>query len=131
MPYMLGVSLIRKFKAASVNVKVQLFKTYICTFYCPALWCHYHKAKFTCFNAAFKRVFRYLFAIRDGSLTAAMLKLNCDPLNVLIHKSVYGFRNIIILSDNSIFSAIVNSQHFHFCSLTSRWNSLVYRLSVG
>ena len=129
--YAKGNSLIRKFKAASVNVKVQLFKTYICTFYCPALWCYYHKAKFTSFNAAFKRVFRYLFVIRDGSLTAAMLKLNCDPLNTLIRKSVYGFRNRIIFSDNSILSAIVNSQHFHFCSLTSRWNFLLYNLPVG
>ena len=124
--YSRGNSLIRKFKFANDTIKVQLFKTFICNFYCAALWSRYHISMYRRIVVSFKRIYRNMFQVRDGSITACMINTGCDPFEVILRKSVYGFRARLFNSDNRLVSVLCDSFYFLNSSVASKWNSMLF-----
>ena len=122
--YTKGNCLVSKFKACTENVKAELFRIYCENMYCCTLWVNYSSSARNRLTVAYKTIFRKLFNIstRDGSTTSFMLQHNCDPLHVVLRKSVYGLRNRLISNrlisnrlmqtDNSIVGVITNSRRF-------------------
>ena len=51
-----------------------------------------------------------------------MINMHVDPFIVIERKLVFGFRNRVFLSDNSILLAITDFNTFHRSSLNLVWN---------
>jgi len=124
--YSRGNSLIRNFRLANDRVKIQLFKTFICNFYCAPLWSRYHDSAYKRVVVAYKRIFRNLFQIQSGSITAFMLNSGCDPFVVILRKSVYGFRDRILHSDNDLITTMCNSLYLVFSTIVTKWNNILF-----
>jgi len=128
--YIRGNSLVNKFKACTENVKAELFRVYCVNMYCCALWANYSVSARNRLTVAYKSIFRRLYNIstRDGSTTGFMLEQNCDPLDVVLRKSIYSFRNRLLKADNSIINVICNSTFYLDSSNTKEWTKVLYRL---
>ncbi len=124
--YARGNSLICKFKLANDNVKLQLFKTYICSLYCTQLWRQYHVNSYKNIVVAYKRIYRNMLQIKSGSITAHMIKFGCDPFDVIRRKNVYRFRNRVIQSNNRLVWVIYESVFFIHGSLANKWKSVLF-----
>jgi len=120
--YARGNSLIRKFSVTTVDVKVQLFKSYISTFYCASLWNHYSiRSDYNRAVIAYKRIFRNLFSIKEGSITGYMVRLGCNPFDVVVRKSACSLNRRISESENSLLNVMFNSLYFCYSSLACKW----------
>ncbi len=124
--YARGNSLIRKFKSANDHVKLQLFKTYICTMYGAPLWSQYHVNSYKRIVVAYKRIYRNMLQIKIGSITADMIKVGCDPFDVIIRKYVYSFRNRVIQSNNPMLCVIFQSVGFMYGTVANKWKSILF-----
>ena len=62
--YCRGNMIIRKFSKCSVNVKNQLFRSYVCCLYCCALWKDYSTSSFNMVRVAYNNVYRALIGIK-------------------------------------------------------------------
>ena len=63
---------------------------------------------------------------RCSSITNHMVNLNIDSFDVLLRKSVYNFQERLLLSGNSIISAIINSMFYIDDALYARWLKTLY-----
>ena len=85
-----GNIIISSFKHCTVNVKIQLFKTFCCNFYGDHLWHSFKKRSYGKIKIAFKKIYRYLMNLdRYASITSHMVNLNIDYFDVLLRKSIY------------------------------------------
>jgi len=122
-----GNIIINNFKHCTDSVKIQLFKTFCCNFYCSHLWSVYNKASYSKVKVAFKKIYRTLMNLeRRCSITNHMVNLNVDSFDVLIRKSVYSFRERLIRSDNVLISTVVNSMFFLESPLYARWLKVLF-----
>ena len=111
--------LIRKFRKCSEDVKIQLFKTYLCNLYCPHLWKTYSNASMKSISVAFNNVFRSIINIKGKcSIREKYVLLGLDSFNVLKRKSI-NFRKRLMSSQNVYVFCIVNSLFFLTDSKTS------------
>ena len=126
--YSKGNSLVHKFKPCTDSVKAELFRMYCGNMYCCTLWANYHNTVFKQLTVAYKSVFRKLFNLttRSGSTTGFMVQQNCDPLAVIMRKSVYNLRHRLLSSDNVIVCNIVGSSFFVDSQITKVWTNLLY-----
>ena len=114
--------IIKRFRHCTDDVKVKLFKSYCCNFYGICLWSKYTQECRKKLITAFKRIFRGLFNCDKYNTTVTMINMHVDPFIVIERKLVFGFRNRVFLSDNSILSAITDCNTFHRSSLNLVWN---------
>ena len=126
--YARGNMLIKRFKLCNDDVKVQLFKSYCTGFYCSHLWDsdHFLKSSLKQVKLAFKRIFRHFFQIKQGSITAKMVELNCNTFDEIQRKSIFNFRKRILSSDNKLISTIVHSLFFIGSSLNGYWTKQLF-----
>ena len=64
--YCRGNMIVRKFSTCSVDVKNQLFRSYISCLYCSALWLKFSTATFNMTRVAYNNVYRTLMGISRG-----------------------------------------------------------------
>ncbi len=122
-----GNLIIRSFRHCSDPVKLQLFKTFCCNFYCSHLWSFYNKASYTKVRVAFKRIYRSLMNLDyTSSITSHMVLSNVDCFDVLVRKAVYNFRQRLIKSDNNIICSIVNSMFFINSKTYNKWLAVLF-----
>ena len=107
------------------EVKVKLFKSYCTTFYGCTLWTKYTSACKNKLVVAYKQIFRNLMNVQREGTTMNMLKFNVDHLDVVLRKLLFGFRNRLLLCDNSIVQAIMCSLQFYSSSLFKTWDKIL------
>jgi hypothetical protein len=128
--YARGNILVKKFSSCNVDVKARLYKAYCSSFYCSQLWSSFSTASFRKLQSSYNRMFRNLFKLeRDCSISQKCLEYNVDSLKVLLRKSAYSFRCRILQCDNILIQGLNKSNFFVSCSLTKRWNNLLFKLS--
>ncbi len=126
--YTKGNSMVNKFKMCSDGVKAELFRVYCVNMYCCTLWVNYSKAALRRLKVAYKTVFRKMFNIstRSGSTTMFMLQHSCDPMEVVLRKSIIRLRDRMFASDNQIIHAIMNSTFNLDSNITKEWTRQLY-----
>ena len=108
--YARGNVLLKKFSICDINVKIKLFKAYCTSFYCSQLWTCFTGVSYKKLKVAYNNILRLLFKLpRDCRISAKCMELHVDPFEVLLRKSVYGFRCRLLASDNLLLNAICNS----------------------
>jgi hypothetical protein len=129
--YARGNILIKKFSMCNVEVKARLFKAYCSSFYCSQLWCSYSTACFRKLQASYNRIFRVLFKLdRLCSISQKCIEYNIDSFKVLLRKSIFGFRTRLLNCDNTIIQSITRSTFYMSCSLTAKWNHLLFTFDM-
>jgi len=125
--YARGNMLIRKFRRCSLDVKVQLFKTYCSNIYCGHLWQNYKKASLYRIKVAYNNVFRKLMGYKNISVSQQYVELNINSFDVIMRKMMGGFNTRIQESCNVLVQTLISSQYFIYSSnLAKTWNSMLY-----
>ena len=118
--------LLKHFWLCSNNVKIRLFKTYCINFYCCQLWCLYKRATISCLKVAYNNSFRKLLGLdRRCSASNMFAESDVNSFDSLRRKHIFGFRNRIYNSNNSVLKTLYNSRLFT-SSLNKEWTSLLY-----
>ena len=101
--------IIRKFSKCSVDVKNQLFRSYVSCLYCCALWKDYSTSSFNMLRVAYNNVYRALMGIKKvyGHSISSEYVNNC----------IDGFEaNSEKINFQSERSPVYELKH-HYCSL--------------
>lgn len=128
--YAKGNLLLRKFQHCTVDVKINLFKTYFSNFYCDQLWCNFKLIELQKVKTAFNNIFRFLMKMPKGivlSITNKFVSCNIDSFDIVLRKSIVNLRERLMCSNNSLVNSLVNSQFFTLSSrLHSRWKRYIF-----
>lgn len=93
----------KRFARCSVDVKLQLFKSFCLCFYGVALWTHYTKSAIqklsSCYNRCIKIFFNYS---RMYSMTQCFVDLGLPTLNTMLHNSSMRFESSLAHSNNEL-----------------------------
>ena len=82
-----GNMLVRKFSFASIETKIQLFKSYCYPIYGCALWCHSYKNSIRKLTVSFSDTFKHLINVpRYTSSSLAFATNSTDHINVVFCK---------------------------------------------
>ena len=65
---------------------------------------------------------------KSGSTTMFMLRQACNPLDVILRKSINSLRNTVMTSENNIICAITNSTFQLDFNITKEWTQLLFAL---
>lgn len=129
--YARGNILIRKFGKCSVEVKLQLFRSYLGNMYCSELWSHYKETEMKRLRIAYNNVYRMFMGVKSiCSISKLYVQNGVDGFQCLRRKSITNFRQRILDSVNSYVCAVRGSSHFIFSShLQMTWHKLIYTLT--
>ena len=125
--YARGNMLINRFRACTHNVKVKLFRTFFTNVYGCHLWALYKQTTYRRVVVAYNNIYRKMFKVRRGdSMSAIYVQQNIDPVNVLIRKNVFGFKNRLFDSSNLLIKCIMSSHFYYNSRLCTKWFSILY-----
>ena len=115
----------RTFSACTSAVKIQLFNAFCCNMYAAHCWCCYKNSSFKKLTVAFNNSFRRLMSFSRSCSASAMFVLNRLPtLKEILRTSIYGFRQRLLYSSNSVMQNIVR------CTYNSKlwdlWNKELF-----
>ena len=124
--YCRGNKIIRKFSKCSVDVKNQLFRSYVSCLYCCALWKDYSTSSFNMVRVAYNNVYRALMGIKRvyGHSISSEYVNNCiDGFEATQRKLTSSLRGRLYMSLNTIIAPYISSLYFMFASpLCAKWN---------
>jgi len=87
------------FKTCSSNIKVKLFRSFLCNAYGCHFWSKYKQYLSKRAVMAFNNTYRKLFGIlREGC--AIYVNKNIDSFRVLVRKNVYSFKTRLGATSN-------------------------------
>ena len=122
-----GNMLVRKFSFAPFEAKIQLFKSYCYPIYGCALCRQSLQNSIRRLTVSYSDTFKRLINIpRYISLSMAFAINATDHINVVFRKFAYSLTSRVIVSPNSIVTAIVNSDAYHQSPLVDKWESMLY-----
>jgi len=125
--YTRGNILINRFRACSFDVKIQLFRSFLCNAYGCQLWSKYKQCTYKRAVVAYNNIFRKLFGIQRGeSMSAIYVFNNIDSFRILVRKNVYGFRARVNDSENELISCMTSSLFNYHSRVTDRWSKILY-----
>ena len=113
--------IISKFRNCSESVKRRLFQYFCSTVYCSSIWSRFTVESMWLLKVTYNRMFRILMRLKHRSSMSANF--------VTIRKMIGYFRESAYKSDNVLLKAILESVHFMFSTLNSRWGKSVCILS--
>ena len=117
--------LAKSFKKCSQDVKNYLFRAYCSSTYGCPLWNSYKASDYKKAIVAYNDVYRSLFSIKRGeSMSHIFVMQKINHLNVLRRKSIFSFRERLLISDNQLIRTIVNSLFYRVSSMTCKWRQL-------
>ena len=127
-----GNQLLRKFRKCTLDVKKRLFKAYCSNLYCCQLWCNYSTSCYKEVKVAYNNIFRNFLNINRRSHVSELFVLaGIDTFDVLIRKSVGGFKIRAENSKNHIVSCVISSNFFILHSkLGNCWRRILYKLQT-
>ena len=118
-------SVLRKFTACSMSVKLSLFQSYCTTFYCCALWSTYCNKTYSKMRAAYNNAYRILLGYRRGCSASHMLVTNNLPgFDSLLRKNIFAFMQRIKDTPNSLVQAIQHNSSIKVGAMYKRWSTL-------
>ena len=109
--------IIRKFSKCSVDVKNQLFRSYVSCLYCCALWKDYSNSSFNMVRVAYNNVYRALMGIKrvHGHSISNEYVNNCiDGFEATQRKLTSSLRGGLYKSTNTIIAPYISSLYFFF-----------------
>ena len=120
--------LIRKFGKCSIDVKQELFRSYLTTSYCSHLWSNHKKASLKRVTVAYNNVYRALMSIRGAcSISNTYVSNTVDSFTVLQRKAAVNFINRIVSSTNLLVQTVVSSLCFlHHSHLHNKWRIMYF-----
>ncbi len=120
--YAQGNTLIRKFKACSVEIKHVMFRTYMsCMYGCP-LWAVYRDSTFDKLKVALNNVYRNMFNVEFGtSMTTLFVSHRLLTMPMLQRRDIFSLRFRVANSENTVLHCIFNSIFFFQSKLQERW----------
>jgi hypothetical protein len=126
--YAKGNMLIRKFRHCSMDVKVQLFKTYLSNLYCSQLWCLHTQGAFKRLTVSYNNIFRYLCNIKGRhSISNIFTNLRLDNFGAIYRKSIFSLLSRLMECDNILVQTIYNSMYFiYYSNLHKKWQNALY-----
>ena len=105
--YARGNAIVNKFQHCSNEVKIQLFKAYICNLYTSQLWCEYKASTMHLLKMSYNNVFRKFFG----------LNRRCSVSTELAQRSIKSFQNIIQNYIKSTYIRLYQSNNVLFSSM--------------
>ena len=119
--------LVRKFSFASIEAKIQLFKSYCYPIYGCALWRHSFQHSIRKLTVSYSDTFKRLINVpRYTSSSLAFVMNATDHVNVVFCKFAYSLMSRVIATPNSIGTAIINSDAYRQSPLMDKWESMLY-----
>ena len=117
--------LFRTFGSCSYAVKLLLFMSYCGSMYTVFLVCDFTKRQYRQLEVAYKNVFqRYLKYDRYCSASSMFVENRTDGFDVRVCKLVYGFKERLQISENSLF-------HLLWCLLCTYTILCMFFLTVN
>ena len=114
--------LIRKFSFAPIEAKIQLFKSYCYPIYECALWRHSFQNSNRKRTVSCSDTFKRLINVPRYTSSSLAFAMNAtDHINVVFRKFSYSLMSRVVVSLNSIVTAIVNSDSYHQSPLMDKW----------
>ena len=126
-----GNMLVRKFSFAPIEVKIQLFKSNCYPIYGCALWHHSFQNSIRKLTVSYSDTFMCLINVHRYTSSSLAFAMNAtDHINVVLRKFAYSLMSRVVVSPNSIVTAIVNSDAYHQSPLMDKWESMFIRIGV-
>ena len=119
--------LLRTFGSCSYAVKLQLSMSYCGSMYTAFLWCDFTQRKYRQLEVAYNNVFRrFLGYDKYCSASSMFVENRTDGFDARIRKLVYGFRERLQISENSLIETIMNSSAWRSSRLLNLWEKYLY-----
>ena len=124
--YIRSNKLLRTFHYCTIDVKLELFRSFCMPFYCCYLWTAYKKSTFDKLRVAFNNAYRRVLNLPWRCSASAMYANNSiQNFEAAIRKSTYGFIQRLAKSTNSLVMAIDNSWIVRI-DIWSFWQKTLY-----
>ena len=108
--YIRSNKLLRTFYHCSIDVKLELFRSFCTSFYCCYLWTAYKKSTFNKLRVAFNNAYRRVLGLPWRSSASAMYaNFGIQNFEAVIRKSTFGFTQRLAKNTNSLIMAIESS----------------------
>ena len=105
--YIRSNKLLRTFYHCSIDVKLELFRSFCTSFYCCYLWTAYKKSTFNKLRVAFNNAYRRVLGLPWQSSASAMYaNFGIQNFEAVIRKSTFGFTQRLAKSTNTLIMAI-------------------------
>ena len=118
--------LLRTFGSCSYAVKLQ-FMSYCGSMYTAFLWCDFTQRKYRQLEVAYNNVFRrFLGYDKYCSASSMFVENRTDGFDARVRKLVYGFRERLQISANSLIETIINSSAWRSSRLLNLWEKYLY-----
>ena len=120
-------TVLRKFSACSLPVKLSLFQSFCTSFYCSQLWCSYSVQVYKKMNAAYNNAYRFLLGF--GKMCSASHILTCNNIvtfDSLLRRNVFTFKMRLQMAQNTLVQSLMNNLTVHNSAMFRKWNSSLY-----
>ena len=108
--YIRSNKILRTFYHCSIDVKLELFRSFCISFYCCYLWTAYKKSTFNKLRVAFNNAYRRVLGLPWRSSASAMYaNFGIQNFEAVIRKSTFGFTQRLAKSTNTLIMAIESS----------------------
>ena len=119
--------LLRTFGSCPYAVKLQLFMSYSGSMYTAFLLCDFTQRKYRQLEVAYNNVFRkFLGYDKYCSASSMFIENRTDGFDARIRKLVYGFRERLQISENSLIDTVINSSAWRSPRLLNFWEKCLY-----
>ena len=110
--YIRSNTLLRMFSYCTINVKMELFRSYCSSLYCCSLWSDYRKGSYKKMTVAFNNVHRRLLGLPwRCSASAVYVNYNLPNLDTVIRRNLFGFIQRLSTGQYSIIRALEHYRH--------------------
>ena len=124
--YIRSNKLLRMFSYCTIDVKMELFRSYCSSLYCCSMWSDYRKASYKKLTVAFNNVHRRMLNLPWRCSASAMyVNYNLPNLDTVIRRNLFGFIQRLSISQNSIIRALEHSWHIKI-KLWDCWTKISY-----
>ena len=111
-----GNMLVRKFSFASIEAKIQLFKSYCYPIYGCALWRHSYQNSIRKLTVSYSDTFKHLIGVPRCTSSSLAFAMNAtDHINEVFHKFAYSLMNRVMTPPTVL--SLLLSIEMHIISL--------------
>ena len=114
----------------TIDVKMELFRSYCSSLYCCSMWSDYRKASYKKMTVAFDNVHRRMHNLPWRCSASAMyVNYNLPNLDTVIRRNLFGFIQRLSISHNSIIRALEHSWHIKIKHWDC-WTKILYLIMI-
>ena len=115
------------FRHCTLNVKLQLFLSYCCSFYSCALWCKFKKASLNRIFKAHNRILKSLLNAQGRcSISSLFVSNNVSNFTVTRRRLINSLYKRVYSCQNSIVNLIYNTSQFASSLLLMCWKNNLF-----